>query len=135
MKKILVALTLSFLSLVAFGQQHDKDYYLAKSKRQKTTGRILLIGGGTLFAASFLSLVKYESVYVTYLGGIGIAIAGVPFMNASVRNKRMAAAISAYFELNNAPSFYLRSINSICYPSLVVKIHLDKPKKFSYSGN
>ena len=131
MKKILVALTLSFLSLVAFGQQHDKDYYLAKSKREKTTGRILSIGGGAVFAGSFLAANELGyAPFLTLPVGVLMAIASVPFLNASVRNKQKAAAISAYFELNNAPSFYLRSINSICYPSLVVKIHLDKPKNF-----
>ena len=69
----------------------SKDYYLQKSKQQKTIGWILLGGGvvlGTLTAAH-----PDEWTLSSLLGpfvGLGIVISSVHFFNKAAKNKRKA---------------------------------------------
>ena len=105
---LVVMIALTGISIIAQqtepGRQLTKQEYLDKSKRQKTTGWVLIAGGtamavigGIIFEQSeFLS----EDDPDTDLGGIlfatGLAadLASIPFFISSGKNARKAATIS-----------------------------------------
>ena len=127
MKTIYIALIFSIFSLATFSQQYDQNYYLQKSKKEKTTGRILLIGGGAVIVGSYLAVndLGYSSV-LTIVAGTIIAIVSVPFLNASVLNKQRANAVSASLQMNKVMAFRQSKTNFICYPAFTIKIHFYK---------
>lgn len=141
MKKIhliIIAIAISFPSI---GQQVDsipklnKEDYLIKSKRQKTTGFILL-GGGLLTTGIGFAIGVGEGLGNLFVpeqdrsnNGEGIAIAGlvimgssIPFFIASSSSRKKAISISLKNEKasligNNGFSYTL-------VPSLSVKMRL-----------
>jgi hypothetical protein len=107
MKKIILLLIVSLLTFKTFSQTiqpaHSKDYYLQKSKKQKTTAWILL-GGGTLMAVVggisfsnnfdvFSSNSGTDASGFIFLGGVLADIASIPFFISAAHNKRTAAMI------------------------------------------
>ena len=75
----------------------DRDYYLAKSKSQKTAAWILLGGGAGLIGTGFLIGNRETSTFGeagtgVVIGGLGLLsiIASIPVFNASVKNKKKA---------------------------------------------
>lgn len=107
MKKIILLLIVSLLTFKTFSQTiqpaHSKDYYLQKSKKQKTTAWILL-GGGTLMAVVggisfsnnfdvFSSNSGTDASGFIFLGGVLADIASIPFFISATHNKRTAAMI------------------------------------------
>lgn len=110
MKKVLlgVVITLSGISISAQqtepGKQLTKQEYLDKSKRQKTTGWVL-IAGGTAMAVTG-AIIFEQSDFLseddpeTDLGGVLFAVglvadlASIPFFISSGKNARKAATIS-----------------------------------------
>ena len=109
MKNIVCFLTLLLFVLGSFSQTPapSKDYYLKKSKTQKTVGWVMIGGGVVMTTISILIPYKQSDNpfdYLTYsnasggaaillLGGIGTALGSIPFFISSAKNKRKAASI------------------------------------------
>ena len=114
MKKIIFSLTLVFIFAEIFGQTEagktfSKDYYLQKSKNQKTVAWLMLGGGTALAITGFvlankqiddndpLNLDNLEAgggFAILGFVGVGTALGSIPFFISSVKNKRKAASIS-----------------------------------------
>jgi len=141
MKKIIFSLTLSLFVIQSFSQTAtnqtlSKDYYLKKSKTQKTVAWCML-GGGVAMATiglvlvdkqinndfnSFNNLGSAGGSAILGIAGIGTALGSIPFFISSAKNARRAAAISfnnqkMLFPLGN--SFVLKT-----QPTLILKIEL-----------
>ena len=109
MKKIIFSLILLPCMVKSFGQTpaFSKDYYLKKSKTQKTVGWVML-GGGLAITAIFGFRKDVEKQGINtdpledrnapiVLAGIASALGSIPFFISSAKNKRRAlsAAISS----------------------------------------
>jgi hypothetical protein len=101
MKKNLIILTLLFFVFNSQSQQvknieykfSDQDY-LKKSKKQKTTGFILLGGGTALFTGGVLAMQNSKSKggneVPFVMGGMAMVTTSIPFFIASLSSKHKA---------------------------------------------
>ena len=108
MKKIIFSAIFLSIIIPSFSQvitdkQFSKNYYLQKSKNQKTVAWILLAGGTAMAvggAISFSHNYDYGSNSATdisgflLLGGIVSDIVSIPFFISSSNNKKKAGAIA-----------------------------------------
>ena len=115
MKKLMVAIVAILFSCIILGQQVttipplSKQDYFAKSKKQKTTGVVLLTSGSILstvgLAITLSNLsglfdpnepARHNSATADILGysGLVIAAGSIPFFIASSRNRRKAVTLS-----------------------------------------
>lgn len=113
MKTIILSVTVLLFVVRSFSQTTtnsflSKDYYLQKSKNQKTAAWILLGGGAVLFGAGLAvhtSVDQFDNIYDVFNGnkyhgfgaraalmtGGAVAMGGsIPLFIASSRNKNMA---------------------------------------------
>ena len=108
------------VNLPAMSQEivKDKEYYLQRSKNQKTAGMALLIGGGVAIGAGLLIGNSSESSFDdaatgAVIGGVGVLamLGSIPLFIASGKNKRKAARmvgttkIPAYYFANRKIQF------------------------------
>jgi hypothetical protein len=131
MKKNLSAILFLLFTLSAFSQNkaNNKDYYLRKSKNQKTvfyvfagTGAGLIITGIVLSAVHNDPDTQYFTGGFLAAGGFGALAISVPFFVASIKNKHRAVSLS----LKNEKIQQLNK-NTFVYkqvPSLTLKIRL-----------
>lgn len=112
MKKLILLLALFLMMPNIHGQEaskadETKNYYLEKSKNQKTTAWILLgsgtamaIGGAIGFSENF-----WESSADTYgyimIAGIVADLVSIPFFISASKNKKKAASLA--FNIQNVP--------------------------------
>ncbi len=102
-------ITTTLLGQNTINQEHNKDYYLQKSKDQNKTAWILLSAGTVI---SVVGLIGFSSTYDLWdysnktdiygymmLGGGLLGSASVPLFISSGKNARKAATIS----FNNQP--------------------------------
>ncbi|MEO5650382.1 MAG: hypothetical protein ABIR03_10740 [Ginsengibacter sp.] len=110
MKKFIFSLTLLIFVLNSFCQTTTntvltKDYYLQKSKKQKTSAWVLLGGGLGLAALGGIVQLIHENKRNNgfdfdftgakiAIGGGAIALASIPFFISSSNNKKKAASIA-----------------------------------------
>ncbi|MEG3659865.1 hypothetical protein V5097_20785 [Arenibacter palladensis] len=133
MRKIRLLLALLLVSSILIGQtkEFSKDYFLQKSKKQKTTAWILL-GGGTAMAvggfAKFDSSWESESASTTDIAGIigtvGFltGLASIPYFISAGKNKKTAMSITF-----NYKPIYLSNDNlaeTKSYQTMSLKIKL-----------
>ena len=133
MKTIRLLLALILVSSVLVGQtkEFSKDYFLQKSKKQKTTAWILL-GGGTAIAvggfATFDSSWDSGSDSTTDIAGVigtvGFltSLASIPYFISAGKNKKTAMSITF-----NYKPVYLSNDNlaeTQSYPTMSLKIKL-----------
>lgn len=133
MKTIRLLLALLLVSSVLVGQtkEFSKDYFLQKSKKQKTTAWILL-GGGTAIAvggfATFDSSWDSGSDSTTDIAGVigtvGFltSLASIPYFISAGKNKKTAMSITF-----NYKPVYLSNDNlaeTQSYPTMSLKIKL-----------
>jgi hypothetical protein len=140
MKKIVFSLTLLLFLVKSFSQTPalSKDYYLKKSKTQKTVAWVML-GGGVAMATIGLIIVNKQvnddpfntlnnlgtvgGSAILGIVGIGSALGSIPFFISSAKNARRAAAAISFnnqkilFPLQN--NFVLKT-----QPALTLKIEL-----------
>lgn len=138
MKKIVPSLLLLLFVVKSFSQSPalSKDYYLEKSKTQKTIGWVMLVGGVAMTTIGLVITDKQinddplgyaftdkgtGSLILTILG-MGTAVVCIPFFISSKKNARKAATISfknqkILFPLQN--TFVLKT-----QPALTLKIEL-----------
>jgi hypothetical protein len=135
MKKTFIFPVLLLFTVNAFSQaipsnEFSKEYYLQKSKSQKSTGWILLGGGAAL---AIIGLIGFSSTFDIWdsssesdsygylmLGGSVISLASIPMFISSGKNNRKAATIS----LNNQSILVPKqgSLVQNSQPSLSLKI-------------
>ena len=133
MKTIRLLLALLLVSSVLVGQtkEFSKDYFLQKSKKQKTAAWILL-GGGTAIAvggfATFDSSWDSGSASTTDIAGVigtvGLltSLASIPYFISAGKNKKTAMSITF-----NYKPVYLSNDNlaeTQSYPTMSLKIKL-----------
>jgi hypothetical protein len=135
MKKIIFSLTLLLFVLTSFEQTPviSKDYYLKKSKTQKTVGWILLGTGAGIAAYGFITRNSYTDNAGPFggqnytgaliaIGGGVISASSIPFFISSAKNKRKAATIS----FKNQKILFPRQNTFVLktQPTLTLKIEL-----------
>ena len=133
MKTIRLLLALLLVSSVLVGQtkEFSKDYFLQKSKKQKTAAWILL-GGGTAIAvggfATFDSSWDSGSASTTDIAGIigtvGFltGLASIPYFISAGKNKKTAMSITFDYK-----PIYLSGDNLVstkAHPTLTLRIKL-----------
>ena len=133
MKTIRLLLALLLVSSVLVGQtkEFSKDYFLQKSKKQKTAAWILL-GGGTAIAvggfATFDSSWDSGSASTTDIAGVigtvGLltSLASIPYFISAGKNKKTAMSITF-----NYKPVYLSGDNLVstkAHPTLTLRIKL-----------
>jgi hypothetical protein len=140
MKSLLFILTLCFSAGVASGQLVNKppqmmegselgQYYLKKSKNQKTWGWIMLATSAGFYVAANAAL-KDEKVYtmenstgkVLFLMGTGALVGSIPLFSNSSRNKGRADIL---LNMEKGPVGYMPSTPS-AYPSIGVGISIGR---------
>lgn len=139
MKKVIFFLTLLLLAVKSFSQSQtfSKDYYLKKSKTQKTIGWVMLGGGVAMTTVGiviknkqsnddpFNSLNNLDKIgkSVVLIGvGIGTALGSIPFFISSAKNARKAATISFNNQRVLFPQQNIFVLKS--QPTLTLKIQL-----------
>lgn len=131
MKKNLAAILFLLFTVSAFSQDkiRNKDFYLQKSKNQKTvfyvfasTGTALIITGIILGAAHNDPDTEYYTGGFIAAGGFAALAASLPFFIASNKNKRKAMSLS--FKNEIAPQVYKTSFVYKSIPSLTLKFKL-----------
>jgi hypothetical protein len=131
MKKVTIAFILLVQTFTEFSQEANaqktltRQEYLAKSKKQKTTGLILLSGGVAFGTISVIVALSKSDISPLYLGGLaggGMIIASVPFLNVSVRNKTKGISLS--FKNETAPQIQKNSFVYRPVPSLTLRFSL-----------
>jgi hypothetical protein len=135
MKKIIVPVLLLILSTTSFGQQTNpsqpvtREDFLIKSKKQKTTGWVLLAGGTGLIGAGLLIGNSKESsfddaTFGVVLGGIGFlsVLGSIPAFIASGKTKRKGMSLS--FKNETVPYIQKTGFVRHSVPSLTLKISL-----------
>ena len=130
MKSTLIITILLATSLKNFSQElaqpktlSAKETLVQKSKNQKTAGFILL-GAGTIafFGAGLHSanniLEKTPTSDAIAAVGLGAMIGSIPLFIAAKRNKKKAAALSAFLHLDNRQLMASNAIHQIRYPAI-----------------
>ena len=146
MKKAIAFAILLIISVTSFCQQTKpspaltKQDYLEKSKNQKKAARIVLYGGASCIAISFL-IPKGEVIdpyniinffphknsgvkTAFFLSGFLSTLISLPIFSASSRNKWKARASNAFLKMETAPIYQGYGMTHISYPALSVKINL-----------
>jgi hypothetical protein len=90
---------------------HTQEYYLRKSKRQKTTAWILLGSGVTLITSGIIIAANQEeagieaAIPLVFISGPGIvtSLVSIPFFISSSHNKKRAGALSPAVGLQQGP--------------------------------
>ena len=127
MKKIFLLGIILALSLQSFSQATRKDpltsdYYLQKSKSQKTRGVVLLGIGVTTLALLSKGETDFDILPVLAIGGIAATVVSIPVLISASINKRKAMSLSVKEEkalLLSKGSFTQRS-----FPAISVRLNL-----------
>ena len=100
MKPIILLVSCLLLVNQVFSQMKTKEYFLEKSKKQKTTAWILLgAGAGAIITGAIMdNSHKGEEQSFTggfvEIGGIISTLTGIPFLISSLINKRRAIKLT-----------------------------------------
>ncbi len=135
MKKLLFCLTWLILTCSCFSQETNakqsltKQDYLAKSKRQKTAGWIMLGGGAALVGVGIAIGSSEELSFddagtAAVLGGVGILsmIGSIPVFLAAGKNKRRANRMSGLIRMESSEIARGGSLHKIHYPAVSLTI-------------
>jgi hypothetical protein len=147
MKKQIVFFLLLLISTSTFSQKDtlaqtfNNADYLKKSKKQNTTGWILLGSGFAVAAAGIITGVngsadelvgiftgeesnKFETGSALIFIGAATMLGSIPFFIASSKNKRKANELTLSLKLENRSWVQKNSIVRSGYPAISVKLNL-----------
>ncbi|MDB5249188.1 MAG: hypothetical protein JWQ40_3582 [Segetibacter sp.] len=144
MKKVIFSLALLLFLVKTFGQTTDttfsSEYYLQKSRDQKSGGALMLLAGTAMSSIALIMGLHQlsDAVFntfsdtppkkagaateVLFYTGIGLSLGSLPLFIASKRNSRVAATIS----LHNQKTLYPQQ-NSVALknqPALTLRVPL-----------
>ena len=134
MKKIILFIMFLLSIIKSFSQTprssaHSKEYYLQKSKNQKTVAWILLGVGTTSMVVGLIegskapdNLDNLTKGVAPTLIGLGVDLASIPFFISASKNKKIAS----YVAINNQQFFFPQK-GSLCLkmqPTISLKIDL-----------
>jgi len=111
MKKNLAAILFLLFAISAFSQNKTKDFYLQKSKNQKTVFYVFATTDTEYYTGGFIAA-----------GGFAALAISIPFFTASLKNKRKAISIS--FKNETAPQIQSSRFVYKSVPSLTLKVCL-----------
>lgn len=138
MKRITVILLVIFYAVTLSGQDTlTKDYYLQRSKNQKTAAWVLLgagavaaIGGAIWFNETFSIDIfgpdrnpGENTAGFVMLAGLGSMAGSIPLFIASARNKGRAEKMMVFFGTERLPAFTSRNWG-VRYPVAGLRIGL-----------
>ena len=137
MKKIVFPLALLLFIVKSFGQTPalSKDYYLKKSKTQKTVAWVMLGGGVAMTTVGIVTISNYDPSLSDPFGveqntgpaivaivGIASALGSIPFFISSAKNKRRALSIAISNQKIFVPQQKRYALNT--QPTLTLKLVL-----------
>ncbi len=138
MKKIICFLTLLLFTVKSFSQTPalSKDYYLKKSKKQKTVAWVMLGGGvamtaiGSVISDNQIDEDPFGYLYnnegagstILTLAGIGTALGSIPFFLSSAKSKRRALSVAISNRIIFVPQQKGCALNT--QPALSLKVVL-----------
>jgi hypothetical protein len=129
---------LLFLSTGLFGQQNNLKHpqnrqdFLQKSKNQKASAWVLLVGGTTVLAITAIAAAtsvdisgpkKSFPVIPVSIGG-AMMLGSVPLFIASTRNNRRSIRASAYFKIDKAQKIKPKGTSFYSFPAIALKLSL-----------
>ena len=130
MKKYFTTFILLLFSVAVFSQEimKNKDYYAAKAKRQRSGGRVMLIGGAALVGGGFLIGNRNESTFddaatgaVIGALGAGLMIGSIPVFIAAGKNRKKAVA-GVSFRLEQTTMVNGTMLGRHQYPALSLRV-------------
>ncbi|MGZ8518083.1 MAG: hypothetical protein ACXWWD_12065, partial [Chitinophagaceae bacterium] len=102
----------------------NSEYYYAKSKRQKSGAKVMLIGGSVLLGTGIILGNRKEASFGdgVVLGGIGalLMIGSIPVFGGSAKNKRKAASLS----FNNMMTPQIKNSSLVHRPTPAVSLKI-----------
>ena len=102
MRKILLLISGVLICNIIFSQEKTKEYFLEKSKKQKTVAWVLLGTGATAIITGILIEAPHRGTGDSQsftggaieVGGIICTLTSIPFFISSSKNKKRAAALA-----------------------------------------
>jgi hypothetical protein len=134
---ILLASSLLFFNYV-FSQSKSKEYFLQKSKNQKTTAWILLSTGTAAVITGAIMDNSHKGEEQSYtggfveVGGIICTLTSIPFFISSSKNKKRAMTVS----MNSRKILLLQSNSFVSRVQPSVSLHMSlifEPKLLALS--
>ncbi len=139
MKQIFIFIFLVLFSVSIFGQSvtphPDKDYYLHKSKSQKTVAWVMLGGGVTLMAVGLAAMQSaviddnlggkpssFGAGDVLFYTGLASSVVSIPMFISAGKNKKKAAEIA--IKVNPVLSTQQNFVTVQKQPALSLKVLL-----------
>jgi len=139
MKKSIVFIVALTATCSSFSQQTQldtvkhgtKDYYLQKSKRQKTGAWVLLIGGTALMGTGLLIADSKNATFDqagtgAIMFGIGFLadLGSIPLFIASSKNKKRAMKASVSLKIQDALAVRKQNIMNARFPAISFHVRL-----------
>ncbi len=139
MKKSIVFIVGLAIAFTSFSQQTQtdsvkygsKDYYLQKSKRQKSGARALLIGGTAFMAAGLLIGNSKDADFGqagagAIMFGIGFLadVGSIPLFIASSKNKKRAMKASVSLKIQDALVVQKQNMINTRLPAISFRVRL-----------
>ncbi len=140
MKKILAILLVAFYTVTLAGQDTlTRDYYLQKSKNQKTAAWVLLGGGALMTIGGAIWFNETFSIDIfgedddpgentagfVMIAGVGAMAGSIPLFIASARNKGRAEKMTVFIGSERMPAFAVRNgMSKLRYPVVGIRFSL-----------
>ena len=138
MKKLTVTLLAALYFLSATGQDTlTKDFYLQRSKNQKTAAWVLLGGGALATIGGAIWFNETFSIDIfgpdknpgentagfVMIAGVGAMLGSIPLFISSAHNKKRAESMAVFIGTERLPVLAARKVN-LNYPVVGVRIGL-----------
>ena len=135
MRNILLLIIIAGSSFQGYGQQLSTEkkplynYLMAKSKQQRKTGKVLLIGGGIAYTVGALfslndgpsSGLNDAAPVILSLGSCSL-VASIPFFLSAGSNRNKAQDMLVSFQLEKHYTPSPQRISASSYPAVSIKI-------------
>ena len=102
----------------------DKQYYQSKSSEQLVIGSILFVGGISAIAIASAGNVDLSDLPILIITGGAATVGGIAVLISSVKSRKKARAMNAFFKMETAPVVRQCSVRRQYFPSLTVNIRM-----------
>ena len=125
MRQIIISAFLLSISTASFSQYKlTKDEYLQKSKKQRTTGYVVLVSGVILNVSGAIAYQKGNAGIILFGAGLLADVASLPFFISAGINKRKALNASASFKMEQTNNIQGMVYSPGIYPAVSLKLSL-----------